>query len=73
MAEKTVIISQQNLKPIKILKWKVREGFTVSIGSVILLYDFVKSEEKQQRKLKSSQAGTVCKLVVQEGAIIQPG
>ncbi|KAK4885584.1 hypothetical protein RN001_001855 [Aquatica leii] len=73
MAEKTVVISQQSTKPIKIVKWKVREGFSVSIGSVVLLYDFEKPEKKQQLKLKSSHAGTVCKIIAQEGAIISPG
>ncbi|KAK5647418.1 hypothetical protein RI129_002310 [Pyrocoelia pectoralis] len=73
MAEKTMVISQQNVKPIKILKWKVREGFTISIGSVVFLYDFEKVDIKQQRKFKSPQAGTVCKLIAQEGAIISPG
>lgn len=73
MAEKTVVISQQYLKPIQILKWKIREGFSVSVGSVVFLYDFEKVDKKQQRKFKSPQAGTVCKLIAQEGAIIRPG
>lgn len=73
MAEKTVLISQQLLKPIKILKWKVSVGNSMSIGSVILLYDFDGATTPEQRKLKSTQAGTVHELIAPEGAIIKPG
>ncbi|XP_044264167.1 RNA polymerase II subunit A C-terminal domain phosphatase [Tribolium madens] len=73
MAEKTMCISQQQTKPIKILKWKVSEGNTVSIGRVILLYDFDGGSKVEQRKLKVTQAGTIFKIVAQEGAIVKPG
>ncbi|KAJ3648876.1 hypothetical protein Zmor_020645 [Zophobas morio] len=73
MAEKTMCISQQQTKPIKILKWKVSEGNTVSIGRVILLYDFDGASKEEQRKLKVTQAGTIHKIVAQEGAIVKPG
>lgn len=73
MAEKTVFITQQLMRPINIVKWKVSEGNTVSIGRVILLYDFAGAEKKEQRKLKCSNAGTVRRIVAQEGAIVQPG
>ncbi|XP_971974.2 RNA polymerase II subunit A C-terminal domain phosphatase [Tribolium castaneum] len=73
MAEKTMCISQQQTKPIKILKWKVSEGNTVSIGRVILLYDFDGASKVEQRKLKVTQAGTIFKIVAQEGAIVKPG
>jgi RNA polymerase II subunit A-like phosphatase len=73
MAEKTMCISQQQTKPIKILKWKVSEGSTVSIGRVILLYDFDGASKEEQRKLKVTQAGTIHKIVAQEGAIVNPG
>jgi pyruvate/2-oxoglutarate dehydrogenase complex dihydrolipoamide acyltransferase (E2) component len=66
-------ISQQQTKPIKILKWKVSEGSTVSIGRVILLYDFDGASKEEQRKLKVTQAGTIHKIVAQEGAIVNPG
>lgn len=66
-------ISQQQTKPIKILKWKVSEGNTLSIGRVILLYDFEGASKEEQRKLKVTQAGTVFKILAQEGAIVKPG
>lgn len=73
MAEKTVFIAQPLTKPINILKWKVSEGNTISIGRVILLYDFEDADKKEQRKLKSTHAGTVCRLIAQESAIVHPG
>lgn len=73
MAEKTVLVTQQLLKPIKVLKWKVSPGNSISIGSVILLYDFEGATVAEQRKLKSTQAGTVHKLIAPEGAIVPPG
>lgn len=73
MAEKTVCIIQQHQKPIKIIKWKVHENNVVSIGRLLLLYDYDEAEKAEQRKLKSTQAGTVRKLRVEEGAIVQPG
>lgn len=73
MAEKTVFISHQQTKPIKIFKWKVTEGNTVPIGSVVLLYDFEGGERKEKRRLKCTKAGTIRKLLVQEGAIVKPG
>lgn len=73
MAEKTVFITQPLTKAINILKWKVSEGNTVSIGRVVLLYDFEAAEKKEQRKLKSTHAGTVCRIIAQESAIVQPG
>ncbi|XP_017784029.1 PREDICTED: RNA polymerase II subunit A C-terminal domain phosphatase [Nicrophorus vespilloides] len=73
MAEKTVLLTQQLLKPIKILKWKVSEGNSMSIGRVILLYDFDGVSKPEQRKLKSQQAGTVHKIIQPEGAIVKPG
>lgn len=73
MAEKIVVVSQQTSKSIKIAKWKVREGYPVSIGTVVLLYDFDGEQRGEQRKLKSSQAGTVYKLLAEEGAIVRAG
>ncbi|CAH0550969.1 unnamed protein product [Brassicogethes aeneus] len=73
MATKTVCISQTQTKPIKIIKWKVRENQTILIGGILFIYDFEGAEKPEQRKLKSSQAGTVHKIVAQEGSIVKPG
>nr|XP_023021897.1 RNA polymerase II subunit A C-terminal domain phosphatase [Leptinotarsa decemlineata] len=73
MAEKLVYISHQQIKPIKILKWKVRKGSSVSIGRVLLLYNFVNGPEQEQHKLKSTQAGIVHKIVAHESSCVKQG
>lgn len=73
MAEKTVVVSQPGSRPIRLVKWKVREGCPVSIGTLVLLYHFDGAKQGEQRKLKSTQAGTVYKLLSQEGAIVKAG
>lgn len=73
MADDTVLVSLQQIKPIKIVKWKVGAGCTVPIGRVILLYDFDGVSESEQRKLKSLQAGTVHELLAPEGAVVRAG
>lgn len=73
MSEKLSLISQQFKNPIKIIKWKVGENSVLSIGSVILLYDFSDSKKSEQRKLKSSKAGKVRKLLAVENSIVDMG
>lgn len=73
MADKTVVISQQLLKPLKIVKWKVNESNSISIGCVILLYKFDGDDSKETLKLKSTQAGTVHRIVAQEGDVVKFG
>lgn len=73
MAEKSVLISQQFSKPIKILKWKVAEGSSLSLGGLVLFYDFPEGEKREQRKLKSVHAGTVKRLLAKEEAIVKHG
>ncbi|XP_018566284.2 RNA polymerase II subunit A C-terminal domain phosphatase [Anoplophora glabripennis] len=72
MAEKTVSISQSQSKPIKIIKWKVREGLTIPIGRLLLLYEIDGPKKEEQRKLKSTQAGTVHKIIAREGETVKP-
>ncbi|XP_050513725.1 RNA polymerase II subunit A C-terminal domain phosphatase isoform X2 [Diabrotica virgifera virgifera] len=73
MAERTISIFQQQTKPIKICKWKIRTGTRISIGCPILIYDFEEATKPEQRKLKSTQAGTVHQILVLEGQIVKPG
>lgn len=73
MAEKIVRICNQQIKPIKILKWKVHAGVSVAIGRILLLYDFVDSSTAQNRKLKATTAGIVQEIVAQEGATVSKG
>ncbi|CAG9838900.1 unnamed protein product [Diabrotica balteata] len=73
MAERTISIFQQQTKPIKICKWKIRTGTRISIGCPILIYDFEEAIKPEQRKLKSTQAGTVHQILVREEQIVKPG
>ncbi|KAL1513002.1 hypothetical protein ABEB36_002490 [Hypothenemus hampei] len=73
MAEDAVRVSQQQTKPVKIIKWKVREGTTVPVGRVILLYVFPDAEKVQQLKLKASQAGIIHTILAEEDRVVQPG
>ncbi|KAG5874474.1 hypothetical protein JTB14_009197 [Gonioctena quinquepunctata] len=73
MAAKIMYISHQQTKPIKISKWKVREGSSVSIGRLLVLYNVVGDQRQEQRKLKSTLAGIVHKIVAQEGECVKQG
>lgn len=73
MDDKIVVVSQPLLKPLKIVKWKVSESNSISIGCVILLYNIDGEDGKETLKLKSTQAGTVHRIVVQENGVVKPG
>ncbi|KAK9892206.1 hypothetical protein WA026_019010 [Henosepilachna vigintioctopunctata] len=73
MAEGVVCISHRQNKPIKVLKWKVREGTTVSFGRIIFLYNFNEDSKNIQLKLKCKKAGTIKRILIPEGAIARYG
>ncbi|CAG9765868.1 unnamed protein product [Ceutorhynchus assimilis] len=73
MADEIVRVSQQQTKPIKIAKWKIRQGVTVPVGRIILLYDFLDLPKVEQKKLKACQAGIIHKILAEEGKVVQPG
>lgn len=73
MEENFTRIYNQQIKPIKIIKWKVRPSVSVTIGHILLLYDFVDSQMTQNRKLKSTTAGIIRKLVAKEGDVVHKG
>lgn len=73
MAEKILQICNQQTKAIKIIKWKINNGVSISTGRILLLYDFLDSEVAQNRKLKSTTAGIVHKLLVKEGDVVHKG
>lgn len=73
MADKIVVVPQHSLKPIKIGKWKVNEGNSISIGCVLLLYKVDGDNSIGSSKLKSTKAGTVHRIVAQEGAVVKFG
>lgn len=74
MSANSVVLSLTLENCIKITKWKVKEGTLVSVGRIILLYDPSPGYGKPQvQKLKATAVGTVRKLLVKEGDVIQPG
>ncbi|XP_046359942.1 RNA polymerase II subunit A C-terminal domain phosphatase-like [Haliotis rufescens] len=60
--------------PIKVTKWKVRKGTSISRGVVLALYDVLNPQSTQKNvKLKSSDGGIVQSVEVEEGEEINPG
>uniref|UniRef100_A0A1Q3EZ87 RNA polymerase II subunit A C-terminal domain phosphatase n=1 Tax=Culex tarsalis TaxID=7177 RepID=A0A1Q3EZ87_CULTA len=58
---------------IKINKWKVREGYAVTGGNIILFYECPGGPEKDIRRLKATKAGVVKKRLAKEGEIVEKG
>ncbi|XP_052893331.1 RNA polymerase II subunit A C-terminal domain phosphatase [Anopheles moucheti] len=58
---------------IKISKWKVREGFPVTNGSIILFYEQLDGSDKEVKRLKATQSGVVKKRLAREGATVAKG
>lgn len=73
MADKVVLVSQHLLKPIKIVKWKVNEGNSISNGCVLLLYKVDGDNSTETSKLKSTKTGTVHRIVAQEEDVVEFG
>lgn len=74
MSEKQKVFSPDNL--IKITKWKVREGYRVSAGQLILLYidvDLDGGDPKHIKRLKSPRVGVVHKLMYKDGDVVPKG
>lgn len=61
-------------QPIKVKKWKIREGMPVSARQLIMLYEPINaSDAKQLLKYKATDVGTVKKVCVAENEIVKPG
>ncbi|XP_039438951.1 RNA polymerase II subunit A C-terminal domain phosphatase [Culex pipiens pallens] len=73
MAENQNIICAPPDCAIKINKWKVREGFSVTGGNIILFYECPGGPEKDIRRLKATKAGVVKKRLAKEGEIVERG
>lgn len=74
MGAKNVLICLPSVKPAKIIKWKVDEGTIVYDGRVILLYNVItKNGDGEHKKLKANEVGSVRKLLVKEGDVVDPG
>ncbi|XP_019533693.3 RNA polymerase II subunit A C-terminal domain phosphatase [Aedes albopictus] len=58
---------------IKIHKWKVREGYPVTSGNIILFYELPGGPEKDVKRLKATKAGVVKKRLAKEGEIVDKG
>lgn len=58
---------------IKISKWKVREGYRVSAGQLILLYVDADGDPKDVKRLKSTKVGVVQKRLFKEGDVVAKG
>lgn len=58
---------------IKINKWKVREGYPVTKGNIILFYEYPNGPEKDVKRLKATKAGVVKKRLAKEGEIVDKG
>uniref|UniRef100_A0A182N813 RNA polymerase II subunit A C-terminal domain phosphatase n=1 Tax=Anopheles dirus TaxID=7168 RepID=A0A182N813_9DIPT len=58
---------------IKINKWKVREGFPVTSGSIILFYELLDGSDKEVKRLKATKSGVVKKRLAREGATVAKG
>lgn len=70
MAEAS-IVEYLGDSPAEILKWKVRQGSDVQKGSVLCTYSFKNSKVVQ--RLKAGKVGTVDRILVEEGTVVQPG
>lgn len=74
MGGKTVKVVLDTNNAVKIKKWKVKEGMLVSARQVIFIYDLASSDLcDKQLKFKSTQVGTVRKILAKEEDIIHPG
>lgn len=58
-------------KSVKLTKWKVEEGTIIYDGRVLLLYE--ETDSGKSAKLKSKNVGSVSKLLVKEGDVVNPG
>lgn len=58
---------------IRITKWKVREGYRVSAGQLVLLYVDADGDGKELKRLKSSKVGVVIKRIFKENTVVPKG
>ncbi|XP_069361732.1 RNA polymerase II subunit A C-terminal domain phosphatase isoform X2 [Maniola hyperantus] len=73
MADKSMPISVPSEKPLKLVKWKVKEGAFVSHGQILFLYSDSSGDSGEIKKYKVTRAGTIVSIKVREGDIADPG
>lgn len=72
MADKTMPISVPSEKPLKLIKWKVKEGAVVSQGQILFLYSDSSGNNSEIKKYKAVRAGTISSIKVKEGDVVEP-
>ncbi|XP_075981289.1 RNA polymerase II subunit A C-terminal domain phosphatase Fcp1 [Anticarsia gemmatalis] len=73
MADKTMPIFVPSEKPVKVVKWKVKQGVFVSQGQILFLYNDSSGSATDLKKYKALRAGTISSIKVKEGDIAEPG
>lgn len=73
MADKTMPIFVPSEKPLKVVKWKAKEGAFVSYGQILFLYSDSSGKNSELKKFKSTRAGTIVTIKVKEGDVVEPG
>ncbi|CAH2042550.1 unnamed protein product, partial [Iphiclides podalirius] len=73
MADKTMPISVPLEKPVKVTKWKVKQGDFVLHGQILFLYSDSSGNGNEFKKFKALRAGTISSIKVKEGEIAEPG
>ncbi|XP_022837304.1 RNA polymerase II subunit A C-terminal domain phosphatase [Spodoptera litura] len=73
MADKTMPIFVPSEKPLKVVKWKVKQGVFVSQGQILFLYNDSSGNGTDLKKYKAARAGTISSIKVKEGDIAEPG
>ncbi|XP_039759176.1 RNA polymerase II subunit A C-terminal domain phosphatase isoform X2 [Pararge aegeria] len=73
MAANSMPISVPSEKPLKLVKWKVKEGAFVSHGQILFLYSDSSGDSGEIKKYKVARAGTIVSIKVREGDIADPG
>lgn len=73
MAAKTMPISVPSEKPLKLAKWKIKQGAFVSQGQILFLYSDSSGNGNEIKKYKAARAGTVSTIKVKEGDVVEPG
>lgn len=73
MSDQNIEINAPDNCKIKIIKWRVREGYPVNNSQVILFYEDCDSVDKEVKKLKSTKVGVVKKRLYKDGAIVEKG
>ncbi|XP_060805701.1 RNA polymerase II subunit A C-terminal domain phosphatase [Amyelois transitella] len=73
MADITMPIFVPSEKPVKIIKWKIKQGAFVSQGQILFLFNDSSGSNTELKKYKVVRAGTISSIKVKEGDIVEPG